>query len=531
VIQQRGGVQLKGGVGQAGDAHEQHADAVADKVTRGESAEALLDGYGGKRGGGAPGLQHLRKAAALREQSGKGRALIGGDKQLEKIIKWLETFEKNGSTDAEPLEHLEREIQTWLDGNPEAEGGEKEKVAKRRALLTDLKAQIPTELRRIQGEGDNSESKESDESKMDRELEGRMGLSSGLRSTASVAGKGAKLAGAPSSAASSGMGKMMDKARTKVEVARATRFQALEENKDEKEEKLAYKNKEDEPQSDEEKKTERDDASLISTGPGASGKEVAYGMAKKGAGAGAGFAVGKLVSLLTLGFDKVAKAALSGINSLAEFGANASFITSAEEFFVYAEKERLPTQPDLRGPLIEALNVVKRYALVHGGGASTGIDKAGSEAVSSVGGGKAGHLAAEGVAYGAENPNKVGTAVRAVAGKLGGAAGKRKFDRAKGAVTGAVDKVASKAGMGNAECEKAVTALSAALRAEMCAERMVAEKFVERALKLGPDCKEDELRRALGLDVEQIDDTPETEHDDDAAPAHAHDEADEAEAK
>ena len=43
VVQQRGGVQLKGGVGESGDVYEQHADAVADKVVRGESAQALLD--------------------------------------------------------------------------------------------------------------------------------------------------------------------------------------------------------------------------------------------------------------------------------------------------------------------------------------------------------------------------------------------------------------------------------------------------------------------------------------------------------
>jgi hypothetical protein len=43
VVQQRGGVQLKDGVGAAGDAHEQHADAVADAVVQGKSAEPLLD--------------------------------------------------------------------------------------------------------------------------------------------------------------------------------------------------------------------------------------------------------------------------------------------------------------------------------------------------------------------------------------------------------------------------------------------------------------------------------------------------------
>lgn len=45
VVQQRAGVHLKGGVGAAGDPHEQHADAVADRVVAGGSAEGLLDAY------------------------------------------------------------------------------------------------------------------------------------------------------------------------------------------------------------------------------------------------------------------------------------------------------------------------------------------------------------------------------------------------------------------------------------------------------------------------------------------------------
>lgn len=43
VIQQQAGVQLSGGVGQVGDRYEQHADAVAEQVVQGRSAEALLD--------------------------------------------------------------------------------------------------------------------------------------------------------------------------------------------------------------------------------------------------------------------------------------------------------------------------------------------------------------------------------------------------------------------------------------------------------------------------------------------------------
>jgi len=47
VIQQQGGVQLKGGVGESGDVHERHADRVADAVVAGRSAEGLLDRYSG----------------------------------------------------------------------------------------------------------------------------------------------------------------------------------------------------------------------------------------------------------------------------------------------------------------------------------------------------------------------------------------------------------------------------------------------------------------------------------------------------
>lgn len=53
VIQQQGGVQLKGGVGEAGDSYEQNADAVADRVVQGKSAEDLLPAGGGQAGGQA----------------------------------------------------------------------------------------------------------------------------------------------------------------------------------------------------------------------------------------------------------------------------------------------------------------------------------------------------------------------------------------------------------------------------------------------------------------------------------------------
>lgn len=43
VVQQRAGMQRTGGAGAADDAHERHADEVADRVVAGDSAESLLD--------------------------------------------------------------------------------------------------------------------------------------------------------------------------------------------------------------------------------------------------------------------------------------------------------------------------------------------------------------------------------------------------------------------------------------------------------------------------------------------------------
>jgi hypothetical protein len=57
VVQQRAGVHLSGGVGRAGDPYEQHADAVADLVVQGKSAEAALDPYAGAGGGSGAAVQ------------------------------------------------------------------------------------------------------------------------------------------------------------------------------------------------------------------------------------------------------------------------------------------------------------------------------------------------------------------------------------------------------------------------------------------------------------------------------------------
>lgn len=63
VVQQQGGVQLSGGVGQEGDIHERHADAVADRVVRGQPSGDLLALYdrGGGETGGAHGPVQMRR--------------------------------------------------------------------------------------------------------------------------------------------------------------------------------------------------------------------------------------------------------------------------------------------------------------------------------------------------------------------------------------------------------------------------------------------------------------------------------------
>jgi hypothetical protein len=57
VMQQRSGVQLLGGVGAAGDVHEQNADGVADRVVAGQSAAGLLP----RGGAGGPSAVQMRR--------------------------------------------------------------------------------------------------------------------------------------------------------------------------------------------------------------------------------------------------------------------------------------------------------------------------------------------------------------------------------------------------------------------------------------------------------------------------------------
>ena len=82
VIQQRQGVSLPDGVGQAGDAYESHADRVADTVVRGESAEGLL---GATRVASASGGLVQRKED---ERDLFGASAGRGKQQASSTIRW-----------------------------------------------------------------------------------------------------------------------------------------------------------------------------------------------------------------------------------------------------------------------------------------------------------------------------------------------------------------------------------------------------------------------------------------------------------
>ena len=76
VIQQRSGVHLKGGVGETGDAYERHADAVADRVVAGASAESLLDEMVPSGGAAGTGVQMAGHAGVMIFGTAGGRGTV-----------------------------------------------------------------------------------------------------------------------------------------------------------------------------------------------------------------------------------------------------------------------------------------------------------------------------------------------------------------------------------------------------------------------------------------------------------------------
>ena len=84
VVQQRAGVQLKDNVGRAGDEYERHADAVADLVVQGSSAEALLDSMAGP-GGAVPTIHAVQRLDKTPEQQPEDKECWSAD-----MTRWRE---------------------------------------------------------------------------------------------------------------------------------------------------------------------------------------------------------------------------------------------------------------------------------------------------------------------------------------------------------------------------------------------------------------------------------------------------------
>lgn len=117
VVQQRAGVSLKGGVGQSGDLYERHADAVADAVVAGHSAESLLAPFAGGGDGSGAGAVQMRGGTG-------GFSLFGADEDDAVPDEPLFTGEgankqiNPDSTFAQELPLTTARLNAWLPGAP-----------------------------------------------------------------------------------------------------------------------------------------------------------------------------------------------------------------------------------------------------------------------------------------------------------------------------------------------------------------------------------------------------------------------------
>src|ERR1700752_448652 len=120
VVQQRSGVNLPGDVGRPGDSYEQNADAVAERVVQGHSAEPLLNRYSGS----SAGTRSVQRFAFVNETQIKKP-----EKDFTSTMKsWLGDSTIRNYTDvAEFKKHSEKKTDylgnlkkdgTWLRFNP-----------------------------------------------------------------------------------------------------------------------------------------------------------------------------------------------------------------------------------------------------------------------------------------------------------------------------------------------------------------------------------------------------------------------------
>jgi hypothetical protein len=112
VVQQRAGVRLKGGVGEEGDEHERHADAVASRAVQGASAEDLLDQAAGAQRIVATGPMNphqLQRKATPPWSGGPTVERKSATHSLAEYVGWLRQVEaKYGGARAETVQRLRR---------------------------------------------------------------------------------------------------------------------------------------------------------------------------------------------------------------------------------------------------------------------------------------------------------------------------------------------------------------------------------------------------------------------------------------
>ena len=126
VVQQRGGVQLKGGVGEVGDPYERHADAVANLVVQGKSSEALLDqhapaGAAASAGGGGGGGAVQRYAFINGMQVKRTDPIIHGAAMMDMVTDIMvrdyltpDEFKNHAAGATDHIGNLDDDKRTWL---------------------------------------------------------------------------------------------------------------------------------------------------------------------------------------------------------------------------------------------------------------------------------------------------------------------------------------------------------------------------------------------------------------------------------
>jgi hypothetical protein len=139
IVQQRAGLSLDGGVGRIDDRHERHADAVADRVMRGESSEALLDHYAATGGSMGPVVQKDEPKVPANAKKGEVRLKDDGENittEDDKEIRTEDPFEHSILIFNKTDKTWKRQMYTLVhnsDGTTSKQMGPAENISEARA--------------------------------------------------------------------------------------------------------------------------------------------------------------------------------------------------------------------------------------------------------------------------------------------------------------------------------------------------------------------------------------------------------------